>query len=139
MHILDTDILTLGHIGHEKVVNRIRQLGVENVATTVITAIEILRGRQEFLLKAADGKQLLRAQELLIQSERLLEEIQLIPVDAGAAVQFDRLLQNKSLRKIGRGDLLIASSVLARRATLVTRNLKHFQLVSGLNIENWLN
>ena len=51
--------------------------------------------------------------------------------------QFEFLLQHKKLKKIGRGDLLIASIALAHRATLVTRNLKDFQLVPGLKVENW--
>jgi tRNA(fMet)-specific endonuclease VapC len=44
----------------------------------------------------------------------------------------------KSLRKIGRADLLIASIALANRATLVTRNLRHFQQVSSLTLVNWV-
>jgi tRNA(fMet)-specific endonuclease VapC len=47
--------------------------------------------------------------------------------DQIAIVQFDRLRAARSLRKIGRADLLIASIALANRATLVTRNLRHFQ------------
>ena len=57
--------------------------------------------------------------------------------DAQAAAVFDRLRGHKKLKKIGRADLLIASIALARRATLVTRNLRHFQQVPGLLVENW--
>ena len=38
---------------------------------------------------------------------------------------------------MGRADLLIAAITLANRATLVTRNLKDFRQVPGLQIENW--
>ena len=58
-------------------------------------------------------------------------------LDTAAAAEFDRLRQNKKLTKIGRADLLIASIALAHRATLVTRNLLHFQQVPGLRLENW--
>ena len=34
-------------------------------------------------------------------------------------------------------DLLIASIALAQRATLVTRNLRHFRQIPALNVENW--
>jgi len=50
---------------------------------------------------------------------------------------FDSLRKNKKLKKIGRRDLLIAAISLAERATLVTRNLKDFRHVPGLQVENW--
>lgn len=62
----------------------------------------------------------------------------IVPLDEAAAVQFDRLRTVKSLRKIGRADLLIASIVLANRATLITRNLRHFNQVPGLTLINWV-
>ena len=57
--------------------------------------------------------------------------------DAGFAAEFDRLRSHKKLVKIGRSDLLIASIALAHQATLVTRNVRHFRQVPGLNVENW--
>jgi tRNA(fMet)-specific endonuclease VapC len=138
MYLLDTDTLTWAHGGHPNIEARLRQVGEENVATTVVTTIEVLRGRHEFLLKASDGEQLLRAQGLLASSEELLREATILPVDAAAAAVFDQLRQNRKLKKVGRADLLIACIALAHRATLVTRNLKHFQHVPGLNVENWM-
>ena len=41
-------------------------------------------------------------------------------------------------RTIGTTDELIAGHALSMRATLVTNNLKHFQQVPGLKLENWL-
>ena len=60
-----------------------------------------------------------------------------IPIEPTSAAEFDRLRENKKLKRIGRGDLLIAAITLAERATLVTRNVKHFRQVAGLQIENW--
>jgi tRNA(fMet)-specific endonuclease VapC len=136
MYLLDTDILTLAHAGHSRIAEQIQQHGETNVATTVITAIEILRGRQDFLFKASDGRQLLRAQELLSSSEDLLRAIHLVIVDDDAAAEFDKLRQNKKLRKIGHGDLLIASIALGQKAILVTRNVRDFGIVPGLQFEN---
>jgi tRNA(fMet)-specific endonuclease VapC len=59
-------------------------------------------------------------------------------VDEAAAAEFDQLRENKKLRKIGRADLLIAAITLSHRATLVTRNLKDFRRVPGLQVENWV-
>jgi tRNA(fMet)-specific endonuclease VapC len=138
MHLLDTDTLTRAHSGHANIAERVRQVGEENVATTVINAIAVLQGRHDFLLKASDGEQLLKAQRLLQRSEELLESIAIIFVDVRAAGEFDKLRQNKKLRKIGRADLLIASIALAHAATVVTRNVKHFRQIPGLKVENWI-
>lgn len=139
MNLLDTDILTLAHAGHPQVAERMRQAGEENIITTVINAIEVLQGRHDFLLKASNGQQLLRAQELLDRSKEMLEDATIISVDGVAAAEFDRLREIKKLKKIGRGDLLIASIALAHQATLVTRNLPDFRQVPGLGVENWAN
>ena len=108
------------------------------VVTTIITRLEILRGRFEFVLKAADGAQLLRALEWLRRSEELLGQLIILPVSEAAAEQFDKLRQMRKLKASGRADLLIASIALAHRATVVTRNVKDFRPVSGLQVENWV-
>jgi tRNA(fMet)-specific endonuclease VapC len=137
-HLLDTDTLTYAHLGHREVASRIEQVGEQNVATTIVTAIEIIRGRHDYILKAADGAQLLRAQQFLDASEEMLMDIQIVRVDARAAGEFDRLRLIKKLNKTGRADLLIGCIALAHRATLVTRNYDHFRLIPGLKIENWV-
>jgi tRNA(fMet)-specific endonuclease VapC len=81
---------------------------------------------------------LIQAQQRLEETERDLERFTVLDV-APAAAEFDRLRENKKLKKIGRGDLLIAAIALAHRATLVTRNLKDFVQVPGLQMENWSN
>ena len=107
MYFLDTDTLTHAHLGHRRVTTRIEQVGEENVATTIVSAIEIIRGRHEYLLKAADGAQLLRAQQLLNASEEMLMDIEILDVDPRAAAEFDRRRQIRRLKRIGRADLLI--------------------------------
>ena len=138
MYVLDSDILSLLHAGHERVGQRREDVDAGDVATSVVTKAEILRARCEFLLKAADGDQLLRAQFWLRQSEDLLSSIQIVPIDQPAIVHFERLRAQKELRKIGGRDLLIAAIALANRATLVTRNMRHFRPIPGLQLENWV-
>jgi tRNA(fMet)-specific endonuclease VapC len=137
MKTLDTDTLTHLFEGHQRTVQRFQQ-EAEEVVTTIVSRIQILQGRFAMLLKAADGQQLRRAQQLLDQALDHLAEIPtVIPINDAAATAFDRLRQNKKLKKIGQADLLIAAIALANRATLVTRNLKDFRNVPGLQLENW--
>jgi tRNA(fMet)-specific endonuclease VapC len=136
MYVLDTDTLTLIHGGHPKVLERRQLVPSAEIAISIVTRVEMLRGRIEFLLKAADGDQLLRAQHWLQLTEERLAEIVTIPFDAAAMAEFDRLREDKKLKKIGRADLLIASIALAHRATLVTRNRRHFRPVAGLALDD---
>ncbi len=136
MKLLDTDILTLFFAGNAAVVERVRH-ETETIATSVITRIEVLRGRFEAILKADDGTQLERAQQKLLATERDLTAFAIIPIDGAIAARFDKLRKQKKLKKIGRADLLIASIALAHGATLVTRNVRHFKQVPGVAVENW--
>src|SRR5262245_20642229 len=136
MLLLDTDTLTLVFQGHTRVQSRMRS-AEPDVATTIITRIEVLQGRFDAILKAANADQLQQAHQRLRDSEQQLMTIPILPIDRTTADQFDKLLRDRKLKSIGRGDLLIAAITLANRATLVTRNQKDFRKVPGLRIENW--
>ncbi len=136
MTLLDTDTLSLLLAGNPTVLARLRR-AEEHLAITVVTKLEILQGRFDFLLKASDGAQLQRAQLWLDQTEVRLDHWAVVRVNAVVAVEFDRLRQLKTLRKVGRADMLIAGIALAHRATLVTRNLRDFRRIPGLILENW--
>jgi tRNA(fMet)-specific endonuclease VapC len=138
MHLLDTDTLSKAHAGNANVAERLRTLEDPVVGTTIVTKIEMIKGRMDYVLKAETGADLLRAQSLLERTESRLASLLIIPFDANAAEQFERLQASSKLRKVGRADLLIASIVLANRATLVTRNLRHFRQFPGLTVVNWV-
>jgi tRNA(fMet)-specific endonuclease VapC len=140
MFVLDTDVYTHLLKDHPKVMEYVSQAKAQRelVATTILTKIEVLRGRFEALLKADDRGRFFTAQRHLVVTEEALRRILVLPLDDGALDQFERLRQAKGLKRIGRVDLLIASIALARQATLVTRNLKHFRLVPNLRLENWM-
>lgn len=137
MYLLDTDTLSALHRDNANVIARLARTN-EAIATTIITRVEILRGRLGYVRKAATGEEVMRAQHWLNRSEELLALIQIVPFDVAAAQLFDGLQTIPRLRKIGSPDLLIASIALANAATLVTRNLRHFQLIPRLRFENWM-
>src|SRR5438552_1843740 len=88
--------------------------------------MEIMQGRFDAVFKAADAAQLERAHQRLQDSARQLATLTIVPINAAAGQQFAKLLRIKKLKKIGRGDLLIASIALAQKAKLATRNLRAF-------------
>ena len=138
MYLLDTDTLTHLYRGNSNVVRKLKAVEDVDVGITIITKVEILRGRIDYLLKAETGANLLKAQELLFRTEELLSQLLIVPISQAASLEFDRLRAVSKYRKIGRADLLIASITLANRATLVTRNKRHFQQIPGLKVENWV-
>jgi tRNA(fMet)-specific endonuclease VapC len=136
MILMDTDILSLLLAGNPRVAARLSR-AEDDVAIAIITKVQILRGRHDFLLKASNGEELRRAQFWLEKTENEVQRWDVVGVGVTVAAEFDRLRHLKSLRKIGRADLLIAAFALAHRATLATRNLKDFRQVPGLTAENW--
>jgi tRNA(fMet)-specific endonuclease VapC len=137
MILLDTNIVSLLHSGDPDIVKRVKGIKAEEVATTIITEVEILRARYDFVLKASDASQLSKAQAWLDTSKTLLKDMNIVPITEAAAREFDRLRAFKGLRRIGRADLLIACIALSLHAKLVTRNVRDFERVPGLRIENW--
>jgi tRNA(fMet)-specific endonuclease VapC len=138
MYLLDTDSLSHLHMGNPRIAQHVREIEDPDLATSIITKIEILRARYDFLLKASDGERLLTAQHWLARSEELLRRIVVVQIDQVAATEFDRLRRIRKLGKIGRADMLIASISIANKATLVTRNLRHFRQIPGLLLANWV-
>jgi tRNA(fMet)-specific endonuclease VapC len=138
MYLLDTDTLTHLYFGNSNVTNHLKSLEDVEIGTTIITKVEMLRGRIDYLLKAENGEKLLKAQELLFRTEDFLNSLLIVPINQAASLEFNRLREISKFRKIGRSDLLIAGMVITNRATLVTRNLHHFKQFPGLKVENWV-
>jgi tRNA(fMet)-specific endonuclease VapC len=138
MHIFDTDTLSHLHAGNQNVIRAIRQLGNEEITTTIVTKIEMLRGRIDYIIKAQADDDLLNAQKRFDRTEELLSQIKIISITPDAVDRLVQLVNSSKLRKIGRADLIIASIALSHRATLVTRNLRHFKQVPGLIVTNWV-
>lgn len=71
--------------------------------------------------------------------DRFVSEVQVIPFVE--AIDFYAQEKNR-LRALGTPvedfDLLIAASARVRDLILVTDNVRHFQNISGLEVENWV-
>ena len=141
MFVLDTDILTLLFAGHPQVLRRRSTVPSAEIAITIVSYIQSLQGRFQFLLEGGYGRgeSIAEAQIAPGRNEACIgpESETVLAVSVPASAEFDRLRERKKLKTIGRADLLIAAVVLANHATLVTRNLKDFRQVPGLKLENW--
>lgn len=137
---LDTDIFSLLVRGHARVAARYAKVlttDEHEVTILAVVRIEVLRGRFESLLKAANRAELLTAYSRLETTEAALSAYRLLPISDVAAERFDRLRVSKKSWRGNRKDLLIGCIALEHDATLVTRNRKDFQNIPNLRIENW--
>ncbi len=137
LHILDTDTASHLQRGRASVIERAEELSREQICLTALTQIEMREGRYNGIRGAANKEQLLRAWQLLQDTESFLSRFVILPLDEAAATVFDRLVKMK-LGKISRHDLLIACIALSRNAALVTHNVKDFKRVPNLRIEDWI-
>jgi tRNA(fMet)-specific endonuclease VapC len=130
MYLLDTHILS-DLIRHPQgvVAARIADIGEDAIATSIIVASELRYGAER------------RASErLTAKVEELLTLLPILPLKEDADVQYGRLRTDLERRghPISANDMLIAAHALTLDATLVTDNVREFERVSGLKIENWL-
>ena len=71
--------------------------------------------------------------------ERFLSLYEIVPFDDEATRCYAtiRAALEKSGKIIGANDLVIASTVLSKGGTLITRNTKEFSRIADLKLENW--
>ncbi len=76
----------------------------------------------------------------LADIEALAARLDVIPFDSEAAIHFGQVRAElaNSGKVIGPYDLMIAGHARSRGLILVTNNLREFNRVSGLRVENWV-
>lgn len=130
-YVLDTDTLIYFLKNQPQVVKQISKHSPTSLFTTRINATELLYGAHN----SANPERNLQIHQ------SLLEELSILEFDAQASSIFAQ--EKARLRQQGQTladmDLLIASICIAGSKILVTNNTKHFQRVSGLELENWSN
>jgi predicted nucleic acid-binding protein len=133
MFIFDTDIYTnvIKKVPSETLINRLKKVPRRDQFTTTITIGEVYYG----IMKVSDKTKLLKLFE-----DVLLPRATILSFDFSAAKKYGeiRSLLEKQGKPLAHPDLQIASIALSMNMTLITGNLKHFQRVPGLAVENWL-
>ena len=123
MIVADTDVLIDYLAGQNPGAERVAaDLERRWLRTTAINRFELLSGVRN------------RRQEATIRV--LLDAVPTLPLDqqaADKAAQVRRALE-KTGESIGMGDSLIAGIVLVNGGMLLTRNLRHFERVEGLEL-----
>lgn len=141
MYILDTDHLSfIQRKGQEgrNILARLSRLSEDvEVAVTIITYEEQIRGRLSFISKAITTDETFKGYQGLQQTLVDYQSIVVIPFNNIAIVEHQRL--RKTYPRLGKMDLKIAAIALVNNATLLTRNKSDFGQIVELKIEDWSN
>lgn len=135
LYALDTDHLSLILRGHPKIRERLTAISPEQVAITIITAEEQLRGRLAQVSKASSGDARLVAYRYLRKAINDLAKLNVLDYDAASDRIYQELRQQRL--RVGSQDLRIAAITLANNGILVTRNHSDFSKVPGLMLDDW--
>lgn len=111
-------------------------LSPEVISTTVVSAMEQVRGRLAQVHRAKTPAEVVQAFARFQEALQFFRTVSLLPYDEAAAAQFSRLRQILP-RRIGTQDLRIAAIALSRNATLVTPNQRDFQSIAELLLADW--
>ena len=135
VYVLDTDHLSLHLRGHQQVRERLVLIAPDQVAITIITAEEHLRGRLAQVSKAAAGDAYSTAYAYLHKAITDLAKLNILDYDTAADTIYQDLKRQRL--RVGSQDLRIAAITLANQGYLVTRNRSDFGRISGLIFEDW--
>lgn len=133
IYLLDTNIVSYFLRGTSPDLNqRILNSNAEDLGMSVISAGELHYG----LRRLPSSR---RAKLLGQQLDALLSAIAVQPLPADAARHYGTIKAalDPAGTPIGGNDLWIAAHALADSMTLVTHNVREFERVKGLKVENW--
>jgi tRNA(fMet)-specific endonuclease VapC len=139
MILLDTDHLSVftdeRDPRHELLHTRM-EAATEQVACTIVSVEEVLRGWLAIIHRLRDVHRQLPAYDRLGQLFTVLSDWEIVPFDKRAADHFTGLRRQHI--RVGTMDLKIAAIALVHDALLVTANLRDFSPIPNLRCENWL-
>ncbi|HBE59871.1 MAG TPA: nucleic acid-binding protein [Cyanobacteria bacterium UBA11149] len=133
--VLDTDSISLLQRGHPIISQRVNRVNPEQIAITIITVEEQLRGRMDIIRRATSSDMLTLAYTRLRDTVEDFKSINIINFEPEASSYYTDLLHQRI--RIGTQDLRIAAIAISRKAILVTRNRRDFEKVPGLVFEDW--
>lgn len=135
-YILDTDAFSLEQDGVEPISSRILSTPPTDLFTTAITVDESLSGWCALVRRSTRPDQLEFAYGELLRTVQALAKFQLLNYTQAASARFDSLLRAKL--NVKKNDLRIAAIALGFGAAVVTRNVRDFNRIPSLLVEDWM-
>ena len=129
-YMLDTNILIYTIRNRPTKVRQAFKKHSAFLAMSTVTLGELIYGAEKSTQSARN----------LADIEALAARLDVVPFDSEAAIHFGQVRAElaNSGKVIGPYDLMIAGHARSRGLILVTNNLREFNRVPGLRVENWV-
>jgi len=128
-YLLDTNICIHYFKGQFDLNSRIVKIGFKNFAISEITLAELIYG--------AEKSQ--RREKNLKVIENFLEKITILPIFDGIRIYGKEKARLKTKGTIISDlDLFIGATAIANKMVMVTRNVKEFNRLENIQLENWI-
>lgn len=134
-YIFDTDILEASFNSHPHVLTHLAQHLPNDIFVTIVTFQEQCSGWLAQLTRQQATERYVWAYSGLRRTLDYFAHVNVLDFDLQAASEYTRL--RGRYRRLGTNDLRIAAITLVTGATLVTRNLKDFSQIKGIQLEDW--
>jgi tRNA(fMet)-specific endonuclease VapC len=127
--LIDTNICIHFFKGKFALQNKFEEVGIHNCAISEITFAELIFG-------AENSKD---PQKNLSIVEQFVDQLTILPIfDAIPFYAKEKARLRKTGRMISDFDLLIGSTAVANNLIMVTENVKEFDRIRGIVLENWI-
>ncbi len=129
MKLLDTDTCIAILRGNAAVIER-RAVTSDDVATTWITAAELYYGAAKSTAAAKN--------RALVTS--FLATLPVLGLDEASVQIFGetKALLERQGQRLADADLFIGAIAVVQSATVVTGNVRHYERIPGVTVENWI-
>ena len=129
-YLLDTDILVNLLRGDAETIENMEQknVTVSDASTSVLSIFELM-----------EGAYLANSERELVATMDLINNLQILDLNKRIASEAGKISSSlkKKGKSIGIGDILIGATAVVENKILVTRNTKHFLVISNIKIISW--
>ena len=128
-YLIDTNICIHYFKGQFSLRTKIENIGYDKFAISEITLAELIFG--------AEKSQ--RVEKNLKVVFNFIDKIEVMPISSALRFYGKEKARLQSMGKtIGDLDLFIGSTAVANNMLMVTRNVREFERINGITIENWI-
>ncbi len=132
-YLLDTNICIHFLKGEYNLDRKVNEIGIDNCYVSEITLAELQFGVEN----SAESRR--ARNQLNLDNLTLAFDTRVVPIRTCFALYAKEKARLRRLgRMIGEFDMLIACSAVSNGMVMVTRNVREFSRITGIEIENWI-